>query len=136
MSTDKRQNIALQNSLNKGDNLTITFTFKANPLSQDIKWVVTIPEIVNSGNGNETSNETVVELTPGHEDDKYMISNLTSDVDLQYKATMTIFDLEDQVRLILRDIRGRSQTMLTRFCPLLTTCLLLFDICDRIPLML
>merc|ERR1711935_403672 len=27
---------------------------------------------------------------------KYMISNLTSDVDLQYKATMTIFDLEDQ----------------------------------------
>jgi len=82
---------------NKGDNLTITFTFKANPLPQDIKWVVTIPEIVNSENGtNDGTNETVVEMTPGHEDDKYMISNLTSDVDLQYKATMTIFDLEDQ----------------------------------------
>ena len=101
MSTDKRQNIALQNSLNKGDNLTITFTFKANPLPQDIKWVVTIPEIVNSENGtNDGTNDTVVEMTPGHEDDKYMISNLTSDIDLQYKATMTIFDLEDQVRLI------------------------------------
>ena len=97
MSTDKRQNIALQNSLNKGDNLTITFTFKANPVPQDIKWVVTIPETVNSGND---TNDTVVEMTPGHEDDKYMISNLTSDVDLQYVATMTIFDLEDQVRLI------------------------------------
>ena len=101
MSTDKRQNIALQNSLIKGDNLTITFTFKANPLPQDIKWVVTIPEIVNSENGtNDGTNDTVVEMTPGHEDDKYMISNLTSDIDLQYKATMTIFDLEDQVRLI------------------------------------
>ena len=80
--------------MNKGDNLTITFTFKANPVPQDIKWVV-----ATANSGNDT-NDTVVEMTPGHEDDKYIISNLTSDVDLQYVATMTIFDLEDQVRII------------------------------------
>ena len=100
-------------SLNKGDNLTITFTFKANPVPQDIKWVVTIPETVNSG--NDTNNDTVVEMTPGHEDDKYMISNLTSDVDLQYVATMTIFDLEDQVRIIKSDAR---YFVVNNFCPL------------------
>lgn len=101
---------SLNQSLNgdKGDNLTITFSFKANPEPQEIKWVVTVPEIVDSANYSklrkndiEHNNNTVVELTPGHVDDKYEISNLTSNADLEYEVTMTIFNLEQQVLIIL-----------------------------------
>ena len=46
--------------------LTITFTFKANPEPQNIKWAIITFENVT---------ETLVQLTPGHEDDKYMVSN-------------------------------------------------------------
>ena len=77
-------------SVDKGDNVTITFTFKANPEPQTIKWAVIR---IN----NETS-QTLVQLTPGHDDDKYMVSNVTmGDNDLEYEASLTIYELDEQV---------------------------------------
>ena len=81
-------------SVDKGDNLTITFTFKANPEPQNIKWA-----IMTSENGNSKN----VFMTPGHEDDKYMVSNLTmGDSDLHYEASITIYELDEQVIMFVR----------------------------------
>ena len=72
-------------SAEKGSNLTITFSFKSNPMPSAVSWLVTIPEVVRmdkyeelrkeifaelddeaDGNGNATNSSTTIELTPGN----------------------------------------------------------------------
>merc|ERR1712141_84645 len=104
-------------SAEKGSNLTITFSFKSNPMPSSVSWLVTIPEVVRmdkyeelrkeifaelddegDGNGNATNSSSTIELTPGHSDDKYEISQveLVEDKELTYQISMTIFDVKDQ----------------------------------------
>ena len=81
--------------------MNITFVFQSNPKPTNVKWIISIPSIVDSDNYTdlrnedpETSNETsIVELTPGHEDDKYLVLYLEED-SITYTASMTILDLE------------------------------------------
>ena len=67
--------------IKKGQNLTVTFVFKSNPMPQEITWIITIPKVVESYSKNEdlarsvlaaintndgTNSTEVVKLTPGH----------------------------------------------------------------------
>lgn len=72
---------------NLGENVTITFNFKANPEPESVKWVISVPS-------QNSSDE--FELTPGHFDDKYFVENLTLNDSLNFEASLTIFDLQNQ----------------------------------------
>ena len=67
--------------IKKGQNLTVTFVFKSNPMPTDITWIITIPKVVETYSKNEdlarsvlaaintndgTNSTEVVKLTPGH----------------------------------------------------------------------
>ena len=67
--------------IKKGQNLTVTFVFKSNPMPNEITWVITIPKVVETFSKNEdlarsvlasidtddgTNSTEVVKLTPGH----------------------------------------------------------------------
>jgi len=103
-------------SAEKGSNLTITFNFTSNPMPSSVSWLVTIPEVVRmdkyeqlreeifaeldeaGDNGNATNSSSIIELTPGHSDDKYEVSEVepVEGEEVTYQISMTIFDVKDQ----------------------------------------
>ena len=75
----------------KGSNLTVSFTFKSNPPPTNISWFITIPKVVveldryeqlrkellHAADSNDAKNTSkTIELTPGHIDDKYDVSDI------------------------------------------------------------
>lgn len=91
----------------QGGNVTISFVFKANPIPTKISWFISIPpEIQNKtselntrqeadkGMAENNNTTTVVELTPGHSDDKYDVSQLMDEGDMKYRVEMTILALD------------------------------------------